>query len=361
MNKKEITLLKDVVSLPTAPFCESNVQGFIQSWAQEQGIGFQQDPSGNILLTCKGRGRKPRNPWVLQAHMDHPGFEVISRRGSTVQAWFRGGVAESYFPEARVQFFPRPGTPVSGTIQFIRRNKEIGFLKCRIKLDQVADLPKGTLGMWDLPVWRKSGNKLNLRVADDLCGVASILLALARLKEEGCRRTVHGLLTRAEEVGFVGAIAAANNKLIEPAWPVLGIEASKAQPNAKLGQGAIVRVGDATTVFNPELTSNLRKTARELKLKDKTLHFVESLMPGGSCESTGLALLGYQTCAVCLPLGNYHNMGKTAIAPEQIDLRDFESLVALLTEVALHKPDASNTNALKNRLLENYNKRAPLL
>ena len=356
-----LKLLKDVVSLPTAPFCETHVQRFIESWALENGVSFQQDKSGNILLTFKGKGRTPRNPWVLQAHMDHPGFEVISRRGSTAQAWFRGGVADSYFPEARVSFFPGSGTPVCGTVQSIRRDKEIGFLKCRIKLDQTADLPKGTLGMWDLPPWRKSGDKLSLRVADDLCGVASILLTLARLKKSGCRRTVHGLLTRAEEVGFVGAISAAKNKLIDCDWPVLGIEASRAQPNAKLGGGAVIRVGDASTVFNPELTSNLRKTSRELKLKDMTLNYVESLMPGGSTESTGLALLGYQTCAVCLPLGNYHNMGKTAITPEQINLRDFEALVALLTEVSQNNPDASHTKALKKRLLKNHKKRASLL
>ena len=361
LSENELKLLKDVVSLPTAPFCESHVQGFVQSWAKEHGIDSRQDKSGNILLTFKGKGRSPRNPWVLQAHMDHPGFEVISRRGSIVQAWFRGGVNESYFPDARVSFFPRSGTSVCGTVQSVRRDKEIGFLKCRVKLDEVADLPEGTLGMWDLPPWRKSGDKLSLRVADDLCGVASILLTLARLKASGCRRTVHGLLTRAEEVGFVGAISAAKNKLIDPAWPVLGIEASRAQPNARLGDGTVIRVGDASTVFNPELTSNLRKTSRELKLKDKTLNYVESLMPGGSTESTGLALMGYQTCAVCLPLGNYHNMGKSAIAPEQINLRDFESLVALLADISQKNPDASHTKALKKRLLENHKKRAPLL
>jgi putative aminopeptidase FrvX len=173
---------------------------------------------------------------------------------------------------------------------------------------------------------------------------------------------VRGAAGDSRPTATVGAIAAAKNKLINPAWPVLGIEASKAQPNAKLGQGAVVRVGDATTVFNPELTSNLRKISRELKLnKDGGLNYVESLMPGGSTESTGLALLGYETCAVCLPLGNYHNMGKRGIAPEQISLNDYESLVALLAETVQHAPNAALQKAIKKRLLENYKKRAPLL
>lgn len=260
-----------------------------------------------------------------------------------------------------MQFFPGSGTPASGTVESARREKESGFLKCRIKLDEPAKLEVGTLGMWDIPAWTKRGNKLSLRVVDDLCGVASILLTLKRLKDSGAKRPVLGLLTRAEEVGFVGAISAVKNKLIDPAFPILGIEASREMPNAKIGQGAVVRVGDASTIFDPELTSNLRKMARGLHLKDPTLNFVESLMPGGSCESTGLALLGYRTCAVCLPLGNYHNMGKTKIEPEIIDLRDFESMVALLEAVSQVKPDASNRTALKKRILENHQKRAALL
>jgi endoglucanase len=361
MNPSELGLLKDAVSLPTAPFCETNVQAFVAAWAAEIGIDFKEDQSGNMLLTYKGRGRQPKNPWVLQAHMDHPGFEFIKRRGATAWAWFRGGVQERYFPGARVRFFPESGDETCGTVESAKRDKESGFLKCRIKLDKSASIGEGALGMWDLPAWRKSGDKLSLRVVDDLCGVASILLTFQRLKAAGCRRSVHGLLTRAEEVGFVGAIAAAKNKLIDPAWPVLGIEASKEQPNAKLGQGAIVRVGDASTIFDPDLAAHLRKTARELKAGNADLHYVESLMPGGSCESTGLALMGYRTCAVCLPLGNYHNMGKQCIAPEQIRLSDFESLVALLVKVVQCSPNSSARAGLKNRLDENYKKRSALL
>ncbi len=361
LTADELQLLKAVVSLPTAPFREFHVQAFVREWAAENGIELEQDPAGNLLLTYKGRGRAPKNPWVLQAHMDHPGFEFIRRRGRTAQAWFRGSVNESYFPGARMEFFPAAGKPVCGTVETVRRDKESGFLKCRIKLDETAGLEPGTLGMWALPPWKKRGGKLSLRVVDDLCGAASVLITLRRLKDSGAHRRVHGLLTRAEEVGFVGAVSAAENRLVDPEFPILGIEASKAQPNAEIGQGAIVRVGDASTVFDPELTSNVRKTARALRLENPQLSYVESLMPGGSCESTGLALMGYRTCAVCLPLGSYHNMGKTQIEPERIDLRDFESMVSLLAAVTQTQPNAAHTAALKKRILENHQKRKALL
>jgi putative aminopeptidase FrvX len=356
LANEELRILKDVVSLPTAPFCETAVQDYIRTWAKQNRIRFKPDQHGNIVLEYPGRGRQKGSPWVLQAHMDHPGFVFIKRRGKMAQAWFRGGVRKDYFQGSRMCFIPAGGHPVHGTVLSVRKDSESGFLRCRIELERPSDIPEGTLGMWDLPPWRKSGDRLNVRVADDLCGVASILLTLARLKQSGSSRKVYGLLTRAEEVGFIGAISAAQAGTIDPAWPVLGIEASSAQPSAPLGQGAVVRVGDRSSIFDPELTAQLRLTVRELQTGKKTAHlkYSESLMPGGSTESTGLAVMGYKTCAVCLPLGNYHNMGRGKIAPEQICVSDFEALVALLSAVVLRDPNALPTNGLKKRLLENH-------
>ncbi len=363
LDPREMELLREVVSLPTAPFHEKRVQAYIRAWAESNGIDCTQDPDGNILLCYPGKGRRPKKPWVLQAHMDHPGFSFIKRRGRIAQAWFRGGVLKDYFAGSRMCFHPEGHDAVRGTVRSVRRDKETGFLRCRIELDQNADLEEGTLGMWDLPCWRKRGDMLSLRVADDLCGAASILLTLARLKRAGSGRTTYGLLTRAEEVGFVGAISAAKHGLVDPAWPVLGIEMSKEQPNARLGGGAVIRVGDALTVFDPALTALMRQTARDLEKNKRTSHlkYVSSLMPGGSTESTGLAQMGYQTCAVCLPLGNYHNMGGNSIAPEKINLRDFEALLALLAEVAQRDPDSACGGGLKQRLLENHRKCSSLL
>jgi endoglucanase len=357
LNSNELKILREVVSLTTAPFCESAVQDYVRGWASAEGITFKQDGHGNILLTYPGKGRQSGKPWVLQAHMDHPGFTFVKRRGRQAQAWFRGGVLPEFFPGARMRFFPSGGDPVGGTVRSARRDKESGFLRCAVELDTPVGLSEGTLGMWDLPAWNRKGARLGLRVADDLAGVAAVLLTLARLKHQGATRKCHGLLTRAEEVGFIGAISAAKSKTIDPSWPVLGIECSKEQPSAKLGNGAVVRVGDRSTIFDPALTAHLRETARDLA----PLPFSESLMPGGSTESTGLALLGHRTCAVCLPLGNYHNMGPKGIAPEQIHLGDLEALLALLAHVVQRAPDDAPVRALKKRLLTRHAKLKDLL
>ena len=49
----------------------------------------------------------------------------------------------------------------------------------------------------------------------------------------------------------------------------------------------------------------------------------------------GVVRAGHTAAALCLPLGNYHNMGpRGRIAAEKIDLGDFASLVQLLVALA---------------------------
>ncbi len=362
ISNSELDLLKKVVSLPTAPFAEDAVQKFIKKWAVENDFLIKSDRKGNILLEYPGKGKQKSQPLVLQAHMDHPGFSFLCRKGKKAQAWFMGGVAEQYFAGQTAVFYPENQPSVRAKVQSALKNADTGFTHCKLQLESPVDIPVGTLGMWDLPIWRKSGDTLTLRVADDLVGVASVLITLLRLKSAGSSKRTLGLLTRAEEVGFIGAVAAAKSGLIDKNYPVLGIETSKAQINTPLGSGVVVRVADRISVFEPLLTMGLRNTAERLKnsLSDN-FNYTAAVMPGGSTESTMLRLLGYRTCAVCLPLGNYHNMGKNKISGEKINLNDLNSLIFLLTQTACSSDWLSGEKELKKRLTDNYNKKKSFL
>lgn len=71
-------------------------------------------------------------------------------------------------------------------------------------------------------------------------------------------------------------------------------------------------------------------------------------MPGGVCEATAFQTRGFRVGGVCLPLANYHNMGPNGkIAPERVNLRDFDAVVRLLTALAKQPPDPS---AVQERL-----------
>ena len=369
LSEKELELLREVVSLPTAPFCELAVQDYIRTWSKANGFSCKEDKVGNLLVAPGPTVRPSKTPWVLQAHMDHPGFVLIECRGKTAKAWFRGGVDRKYFAGTPIKFMPTAETgivPVKAVVKSVVKHKATGFLKCNIMMERAVQLPVNTLGMWDLPAWKRQNNYLSLRAADDLAGVAAVLLTLSRLKRMRTATMPLALFTRAEEVGFVGAVAAAKSGLIKKGWPILGIETSKAQMAAPLGKGAVIRLGDKMSMFDPQLTMNLRRAAdkilagRKHKLLEKDgsgFAYNAALMPGGSTESTLLALMGYRTCAVCLPLGNYHNMAPGKIAPEKITISDMASLVELLLQVSQEKASSDADMMLKQRILNNFEKR----
>jgi endoglucanase len=327
---RDVELLRGLLRTPTAPFREEAIVRFVRGWAGAAGVAFGQDGSGNVLLRYR-RGR-PRARWVFAAHMDHPGFEVRESGGRTVLADFRGGVGEKYFDGARVRLFPAAGDEAVGTIRRSEPLPVARWRSCRIRLDGPADVPVGTPGMWDLPAFRVRGNRYSGRAFDDLAGVAAVLAAMERIAADRPVADVTGLLTRAEEAAFVGCLAASREGSVADDAFVVALEASQIQPAAKLGDGVVVRVGDAMRVYDPSLTGYVHGVAAELADREDAFRYVRRLMPGGVCEAAAYCLAGYRATGLCLPLGNYHNQGpKGRIAPERIDAGDFASLVRLLT------------------------------
>ena len=75
-------------------------------------------------------------------------------------------------------------------------------------------------------------------------------------------------------------------------------------------------------------------------------------MDGGTCNSTAFASYGYDSAAMCVALGNYHNCGPDQrIEPEFVALTDVQALVQLCTEIARStEPLAAADEALRTRL-----------
>jgi endoglucanase len=65
-------------------------------------------------------------------------------------------------------------------------------------------------------------------------------------------------------------------------------------------------------------------------------------MSGGTCEATAYQEFGYQTAAVCVALGNYHNCGPgNKIQEEYVSLADALGMVNLLVKAAKQMPKYS--------------------
>jgi endoglucanase len=365
MNKRYIEILTRIVSCPTAPFAEHAVVREIAAFAAEIGLQVECDRFGNVLLNYR-RGKRLGAKWVFAAHMDHPGFVVVPAAGDRpsrkVMAEFRGGVREEYFVGARVRLI-LGDAGVRATVKKFTPAAENQFSLCELELARPMHVPGGTIGMWDFAPARIAGGRLIARACDDIAGVASVLAAMDEIVSRRLNANVTALFTRAEEVGFVGALAVCESGILDRDSLIVAIETSAAQPSAPLGSGAIVRVGDRARTFDPSLTACVASVAGDLAKSDKTFRHTRQLMPGGTCESTAFCAFGYQATGLCVPLANYHNMGKgkmangkgRRVAPEQIDLGDFQSLVKLLAGLAASnatpaQADKKLLDALKARL-----------
>jgi endoglucanase len=349
------------MACPTAPYREGEVIAWVRAFtARCPGLALREDACGNLEL--RRRGVRPTSaPLVLGAHMDHPGLRALrsarERDGYRVDALFLGGVRPSYFAGARARFHTG-GAGVAARVVGVRPDRASGEL--RVRLAARAPVPRGAFGTWDLPGFRRARRDpdlLETRAADDLAGVAAILavLELADRIDPARRVDVRGLLTRGEEVGFAGAIAAARGGTLPRGARIVAIEASKALPHAPQGAGPILRVGDRTSIFDDGMTRWLGRVAAELAgPKGDRFAWQRKLMDGGTCESTAYQLYGHRCAALCVPLGNYHNMSERGrIAVESIRLGDLVGLVRFF-EGMIHRdadcPRAGARDPLRARL-----------
>jgi endoglucanase len=332
-REAERQFLADLCSVPTAPFAEDRVVAFVERFAaKRKKLRVRRDAFGNRLVELPGRRRGARVVFV--AHADHPGFLAgATAADGTLHATFHGGVKPSYLPGAKVLFFDGRRV-IRGTV--LTCEPDDRGRASASTLQVASPVRPGTPGMFDLGEARTRGQRMHARVCDDLAGVASALVAIDRLHRHPPTSPVALLLTRAEEQGFIGAIASVEHPtLLRRDDLLISLECSAEQPYAPQGRGVIVRVGDRTSVFDSSLTAFLVEQAETLAKADATFRHQRSLMPGGTCEATVFDAWGYTAAALCVPLGNYHNMNaeRETLAAEHIHLGDWSHLVQLLEQV----------------------------
>lgn len=305
-----------------------------RSWAgRRSDLSARGDRHGNLVITQKGR--KSKSPVVAAAHTDHPGFivEAVDRR--RVEVGFRGGVRAPYFESARVELFDSGDGAHRGRL--VEYDPESG--SGVVRLDRAGELAPGDIGRFAFQGRAEGKGEIHAPAHDDLAGVAAALAALDRARARPGLRHFGVLLTRAEEVGFVGAIAAARSGTLAPDTRVLSIECSRSFADSPIGGGPIIRVGDASSVFDHALTNLITGAVRADGLRHQ-----RKLMAGGSCEATAFVAYGYAAAGLCLPLGNYHNMGnldqveqgngEAVPKPEVVSIDDYHGLVDLLLVAA---------------------------
>ena len=354
-TERALDFLSRLGSNPVTAFNESGVADAVRAILDELGLDYGLDSFGNIIAKVPGTD-PTANPLAIVAHMDHPGFEITGNHpdgpinGYIAKAL--GGVPPSSFEAGvPVQVLMPDGSRVHGTTA--GKYGEDSERQVLIRLEQPQDLEPPTPVVFDLVDFELDGDHIRMRAVDDLAGCGSILAVLARLtEEEPPPGDVYGVFTRAEEVGLIGARLMAEAGTLPPETLVISAESSRTLPGAEMGEGPVIRVGDAGFTFTADAEAMLIRARETLREQDSGFKCQRQLMSGGTCEASAFAVFGYQTTGIAFPLGNYHNGAPDGrIEAEYIHVDDYLGGIELLTEAARRVSDRANT-AFRQRLRE---------
>ncbi|MBC7691987.1 MAG: hypothetical protein H7222_09465 [Methylotenera sp.] len=406
---KHDPLLRTLLSQPSAPFRERHVIAALTHELKQGGVPHFVDPIGNIVVgvankaeylkLIKTPSKEPVRIFI--AHMDHPGFHGVKWKSPTqLEFKWHGGSPLEHIVGAGVWLADETGPLTHGKIVEVKmlesgRAMKSGVIEFTTSPSQttLAGLPASSFygGLsFRATHWQGDGEDSQLiytKAADDLVGsfaIASVALDLlgippaksgkANTKKKKLtkvpaskRPPFIGLLTRAEEVGFIGAIGHFELGWLKSAKrPLLAVslETSRTLPGAEIGKGPVVRLGDRFTVFHPGCLHVFTELAKKL-LPEK---HQRRIMDGGTCEGTTATAYGIPTVGISVPLGNYHNQsfqggpdsrGPNGPAPEFVHLGDVEALITLCHGLMRPKLDWSNPWASKvaefKKNLKSYN------
>lgn len=315
-HRKLLSLLRQILECPTAPFHEYHVAAKIRELlAPLPHVTVEADAFGN-LIACYRLGRtRPR--LAFGAHMDHPGW--VRGPAKSGAAEFLGGFPKEHLDPGRVAWF-------------------------------------GEFGMWKLPAFELDQGRIRSRACDDLIGCAVMVAMLVELERQSIEATCHCLFTRAEEVGFIGAIELAKNWPLPDSVRFVSLETSAPRGGAEIGAGPAIRVGDRTSVFDDGVIAELLDAADRLKIPVQ-----RRLLDGGSCEATAMQLYGIPSAGISVLLDGYHNYHprrKNPIGVESVSLADVKSLIKLVTGTVRRMAEAGPGQPAKKALRKGLEERA---
>ena len=324
------SLLKELCLCPSVSGREQKIREKISAIVSPFCDEMRTDALGNLIAVKKGVGGGKRV--MLAAHMDEIGFMVtfIEDSGMLRVATVGGisftaaafgevvsenGVRGTIIPEEKVK--PADFKADSFYIDIGAKSKKQAEAKVRI----------GDFFVLTPHVQKLAGGRVCGRPLDDRIGCAVLLDIAERLRDKALDGDVYYVFSVQEEVGCRGAMTAAF--AIKPDIAIcLDVTATGdtlgASPMAcRLGDGAAVKIKDASVICNEEIVRGLCETAQENKIKYQK----EILLFGGTdTSSMQLAGAGAAVGAVSIPTRYIHS------GNEMCDLADAQSCAALVSE-----------------------------
>ncbi|MHB1155002.1 MAG: M42 family metallopeptidase [Eubacteriales bacterium] len=332
-------LMKRLIKVPSVSGKERLVGEIIKNEIAENVDNIYFDTLGNLIAFKKGTAENAKK-LMFAGHMDEIGFMAmhIEDNGFIRVAqiggvnWgavaygnilFDNGIKGVLIPEANV------------SANDWNANKVVIDIGAIDKKDAEKKIKIGDTAVYEPRMNRLMHRRVSGHPMDDKIGCAVMIKAL--LASDNVANDTYFVFTVQEEVGCRGSKTSAFG--IMPDWAiafdVTGTgDTQGAKPMAiKLGNGAAIKIKDASVICDNAAVDLLKRLAKENKIK----HQLEILESGGTdTSSMQVNGSGALSCCISIPTRYIHS------GVETIDLADADSCVALT--VALLGYDLNTIN-----------------
>ena len=284
------------------------------------------DAMGNLIARKRGNGKKI----MFAAHMDEIGYFAthITEKGF-IKVSPIGGI--NYLSSSYATVVSESG--VVGLLAPSKADEmpktENVYIDIGAKTKRQAEkrVKIGDYFVHTPSLKRTIGTRYIGRPFDDRIGCAVLIETLKGIKSS--ENDLYFVFTVQEEVGCRGAKPA--TYAIEPEIAIaVDVTRTDDKPssdtlNVKIGEGATIKIKDASVICNVELVNRMRELARENNVKFQN----EMLSKGGTdTSSMQIARRGCMAGAISIPCGFIHTCN------EMIDINDAREAVKLATLIA---------------------------
>ena len=319
------------------------VQRLLPAWAKTS-----TDDAGNLILHWASAPAGVKTPRILVvAHMDEIGYEVkdILPTGKLAVESEGGGL--SYFYAGHAAFVHTAQGIRPGVIELPEGWNHLDFkwprgrqALYRVDVGARTAVEATELGikMGDFITIPKMyrpllGTRANARSFDDRMGDAALISAAWALGPNLKNRDITFVWSTGEELGLVGAAAAAKRLAAEGRSPdfVFAVDTfvsadspleSKRFGDAKIGKGFVVRAIDNSNIVPRNLVGKMLKLAQANHIP------VEYGVTGGGNDGSSFLRYGSVDVALGWPLRYSHSPG------EVVDTRDLDALSRIVAAVS---------------------------
>lgn len=335
MNKNQVKLLKRICEVAGAPGFESRIRTLVLKELEGLVDEVSVDNMGNVIAIKRGRERKKV---MVAAHMDEIGFMVthIDEQGF-LRFHTLGGFDPKTLTSQRVIVHGKKdliGVMGSKPIHIMsadERNKapkigdyfiDLGMTKKELeKLVQVGD-----------PITREReliemGDCVNCKSIDNRVSVFILLECLKQLKT--IPYDLYAVFTVQEEVGIRGANV--SSLAIQPDFgfgldTTIAFDTPGAAAHEKvtsLGEGAAIKIMDASTICDYRMVRYMKRIANEHKIK-----WQPEILTAGGTDTAGVQRMnagGSIAGAVSIPTRHIHSV------IEMASKSDIDGAISLLS------------------------------